>query len=209
MKKIIIAIDGTAGSGKSSLAKALAKKLNYKYIDTGAMYRFLTYHVIKRGIKNKKDIIDLAKHLKISMRNLQTDKIRIPEVSNMVSKIAAIKGVRVCMVNHQRELAKKGGAIVEGRDIGTVVFPDADIKFFMTAGVDERSKRRYKELMQKGIKVQKDAVEENLVSRDAKDSSRKVSPMKPAKDAIVIDTTRLTIPQKNNLALKYIKQYVL
>jgi len=209
MKKLIIAIDGTAGSGKSSLAKALSKKLNYRYIDTGAMYRYLTYHVIKKGIKNKKDIISLAKRLKISMQNLRTDKIRIPEVSNMVSRVAAIKGVRVCMVKHQRELAKKGGVIVEGRDIGTVVFPDADIKFFMTAGVNERSKRRYKELVQKGIKVDKNSVEENLVSRDKKDSSRKVSPLKPAKDAIIIDTTKLTIPQKNKLALKYINQYCL
>jgi cytidylate kinase len=208
-KKNIIAIDGTAGSGKSSLAKALAKKMKYRYIDTGAMYRFLTYHCIKRNIKSEKDIVSLSKNLKITLRSLQTDKIRLPEVSDLVSKIAAIGGVRKWMVKHQRELAKNGGVVVEGRDIGTVVFPDADIKFFLTAGVEERSKRRYKELLQKGIIIAKKNVCKNLIKRDAKDSCRKVSPLRPAKDAIVIDTTKLTIPQKNNLAWRYVKENVL
>lgn len=206
-RKLIIAIDGNAGSGKSSLAKALAKKLKYKYVDTGAMYRLITYHVLRQKIKDKKKIVNLAKNIKMSLANLRTKKIRLPEVSDMVSKISAIKGVRYWMVKQQRRLAKGGGVIVEGRDIGTVVFPNADIKFFLIADVNERAKRRYKELKQKGIKAAKDSVQKNIISRDARDSSRKVSPLKPAKDAIVIDTTHLSIPRKNKLALELIRQY--
>lgn len=202
-KKLIIAIDGTAGSGKSTLAQALAKRLGYEYIDTGAMYRHLTYRALEEGITGKKGLIDLARRTK---RFLKTDKIRLPEVSNMVSKVAAIKGVRRWMVEHQRRLGRKGGVVVEGRDIGTVVFPDADIKFFLVADVEERARRRFKELKEKGIKTQKKDVEENIISRDIRDSSRKVSPLIPAKDAIIIDTSNLNMRQKNELALKYVLQ---
>lgn len=205
-KKLIIAIDGTAGSGKSTLAQALAKRLDYIYVDTGAMYRYLTYKALKKGIKDTKGLIKLAMNTKISFRNLNTNKIRLPSVSNMVSKVSAIKGVRRCMVKHQRKLGNKGGIVIEGRDIGTVVFPDADIKFFLVAEVEERARRRHMELLQKGIRTTKKDVEQNLVNRDIKDSSRKVSPLKPAKDAIVIDTTNLNIRQKNELTLKYIKR---
>lgn len=206
-RNLIIAIDGNAGSGKSTLAQSLAKNLKYRYIDTGAMYRLLTFHVLKRGIKDNKRIIDLAKNIKISLKDLKTKRIRFPEVSDLVSKVSAIKGVRYWMVKHQRRLAKGGGVIVEGRDIGTVVFPKADIKFFLTADVSERTKRRYKELQQKGIKVAKKSVQKNIVSRDAKDSSRKVSPLKPAKDAIIMDTTHFTITKKNKIALNLVRQY--
>lgn len=203
-KKLIIAIDGTAGSGKSTLAQELAKRLGYRYVDTGAMYRYLTYKAIKEGITDKKGLISLAKRTKRFF--LKTDKIRLPEVSNMVSKVAEIKGVRKYMVQHQRRLGRKGGVVVEGRDIGTVVFPNADIKFFLVADVKERARRRYKELKEMGLKIHKKDVEENIISRDLRDSSRKTSPLRPAKDAIIIDTTNLTMRQKNELAWKYIKK---
>ena len=205
-KKIIIAIDGTAGSGKSSLAKDLARKLGFIYVDTGAMYRYLTYRAIKEEIKSQKGLVDLAGRIKITHRNLLTDKIRMPEVSNMVSKVSAVKGVRKHMVMHQRAIARRGNAIVEGRDIGTVVFPDADIKLFVVADPEERARRRYKELLEKGISVNEKDVKENILSRDERDSSRKVSPLKPAKDAVVINTTKLSISQKNAIALKHIKE---
>lgn len=199
-RKLIIAIDGTAGSGKSTLAKALAKMLGYRYVDTGAMYRYLTYRAIK---ENKKGFVDLARRIKAFP---DTDKIRFPNVSNMVSKVSAIKGVRKWMVRHQRRIAKDGGVVMEGRDIGTVVFPDADIKFFLTASAQERARRRHKELKQKGIKISKGDVKENIINRDKKDSSRKVSPLRPAKDAIIIDTTSLTMREKNELAWKHVVQ---
>lgn len=207
MKKngLIISIDGTAGSGKSTLAQALAKKLGYKYLDTGAMYRYITYKALQNGVKSNKELIKLAQKTKITLKKIKSAKIRLPEVSNNVSRIAAIRGVRKVMVKHQRILGEKGGIIVEGRDIGTVVFPEADVKFFLVAEVEERAKRRFQELSQKGIKVFEKDVEKNIIKRDTKDSSRKISPLKPAKDAIVIDTTKLNMTQKNSLALKYIK----
>lgn len=195
-RRLIIAIDGTAGSGKSTLAKALAKRLGYKYIDTGAMYRYLTYRALK---EKRKDFVNLASQIKVFPK---TDKIRLPEVSDMVSKVSAIKGVRKWMVKHQRKIGR--GVVIEGRDIGTVVFPDADIKFFLTASVEERTRRRYKELKQKGIRISIKNVRENIISRDVKDSSRKVSPLKPAPDAIIIDTTNLSMKQKNELAWRYV-----
>lgn len=206
-RKLVIAIDGNAGSGKSTLARALAEKLKYRYVDTGAMYRLVTYNAIQKRIKGKKALINLAKNIEINLADLKTKKIRLPEVSDMVSKVSAIKEVRHWMVKEQRRLAKGGGVVVEGRDIGTVVFPKADIKLFLIADVNERAKRRYKELKQKGIKIEKNAVEKNIISRDLKDSSRKVSPLKPAKDAIIIDTTNLTIAEKNKLALNLARQY--
>lgn len=200
-KRLVVAIDGTAGSGKSTLAQYLARRLGYKYIDTGAMYRYLTYRALQKGITDTKGFIELARETK---RFYKGDMIRFPEVSNMVSKVSAIKGVRKWMVKHQRELGRSGGVVVEGRDIGTVVFPNADIKFFLIASVKERAKRRHKELMQKGIKTLIKDVEENIISRDTKDSSRKVSPLKSAEDAIIIDTTNLSIREKNGLAWEYV-----
>lgn len=216
-KKLIIAIDGTAGAGKSTLAKALAEKLGYLYLDTGAMYRAVAYKAIEQGIDlNKKNsLTDIARKARIRLTKSGkvflngkdvTRKIRLPSVSNAVSKVAAIRGVRQQMVKRQRELGKNGGVVVEGRDIGTVVFPKASIKFFLVAELKERSKRRHKELTQKKIKSDIKDVQDNIVDRDIKDSSRKVSPLRPAKDAIVIDTTDLNMRTKNNIVLKYIKQ---
>lgn len=219
MKKITIAIDGTAGSGKSTLAKSLAEKLGYLYIDTGAMYRALTYKAIVAGIdlKDSDELIELARRVKICLEKSNdsikvlidnedvTDKIILPQVSDAVSLVAAIAGVRKYMVEHQRRMGQDGGVVLEGRDIGTVVFPDADIKLFLKAEVQERTKRRHKELADKGIKSQLTDVAKNLTYRDQKDSSRDVSPLKPAADAIIIDTTKLTMDQKNKLAWQYIE----
>lgn len=209
-KKLIIAIDGTAGSGKSTLARALAKRLGYLYLDTGAMYRAIAYKAIQRGTKKlielaQKTDIRFTKSGKVFVDGKDVSrKIRLHEVSELVSKVAAIKGVRREMVKRQREIGKNGGIVIEGRDIGTVVFPGADIKFFLVAGVSERTKRRYKELIEKKIVSNLKEVQENIISRDIRDSSRKISPLRPAKDAIIIDTTNLTMKKKNDLAWKYV-----
>lgn len=216
-KNLIIAIDGTAGAGKSTLAQALAKRLGYHYVDTGAMYRAIAYKAIKQdiNIKNTKKLAELARKTDIRLYRSGkvfmdgkdvSRKIRLPEVSAAVSGVAAVRGVRQQMVKLQRQLGKNGGVVVEGRDIGTVVFPNADIKFFLVAEVKERTKRRYKELAEKGIASGLKDVHENIISRDVLDSSRKVSPLRPAKDAVIIDTTDFTMKKKNELAWKYVQR---
>ena len=203
-KKLVIAIDGTSGSGKSTLAQALARRLGYKYVDTGAMYRMITYLVLKNNIRAPGEIVKLATQTRISLSRLKTRKIRLPEVTGMVSTVAAIRGVRQQMVKQQRQLAAGGGVVVEGRDIGTVVFPRADIKFFLVAEMEKRARRRYRELKQKGIKTPRKAVFEGMIKRDTRDSSRKVSPLRPAPDAIIIDTSNLTMGGKNRMVWKHI-----
>ncbi len=203
-RKLVIAIDGTSGSGKSTLAQALAGRLGYKYIDTGAMYRMIAYLALNNNIKDSREITKLAEETEISLPKLKTKKIRLPEVTAFVSTVAAIKGVRKQMVKRQRQLAKGGGVIAEGRDIGTVVFPRADIKFFLVAEVKARARRRYRELKQKGIKAKRKGVFEGMIKRDTRDSSRKVSPLRAAPDAIIIDTSNLTIVGKNRMVWKHI-----
>lgn len=222
MKNLIIAIDGYAGSGKSTLAKLLANRLGYLYVDTGAMYRAFTYKVIKNDIdlNNTEEIESLLSETKIRLEKADegikvfldnedvTLEIRLPKVSDAVSKISALKKVRECMVLYQQELGKNGSVVLEGRDIGTVVFPEADIKFFLNADVGKRAQRRYEELKEKGIKSDIVSVEENLKGRDKKDSSRELSPLKPADDAILIDTTNLTIEEKEEVAWGYIENKI-
>jgi len=218
-RKVIIAIDGTAGSGKSTLAEALSKKLGYTYIDTGAMYRAVAYKSIREhiGRDDKKAIVNIARKIDISIKKPHkifldgedvSRKIRLPEVSALVSKIAAIEGVRKAMVKRQHSIAEKGSIIIEGRDIGTVVFPSADIKFFLLANAEQRAKRRYKELQGKKINSSLKDVQKNIKSRDRQDSTRRISPLKPASDAIIINTSALTIKEKNRLVLNYIKEKI-
>lgn len=221
MSKLIIAIDGPASSGKSTTAKFLAEKLNYLYIDTGAMYRAITLMTIRNNIlDNEEEIIKLAKKIDIQLKfdNGQTsvfvdgedvsEEIRSMEVSKSVSPVSKIEEVRKIMVEKQRELGKNGGVVMEGRDITTVVFPNADIKIFLTATIEERAKRRVKEYLSKGIEVDFEQVVENIKERDRIDSSRQISPLKKSEDAIEIDTSNLTIEQQVNLIYEKVNEKI-
>jgi len=215
MDKLIIAIDGPASSGKSTTAKLLADKLGYLYIDTGAMYRAITLMAIRHKILNDSDeIIKLAKKIDIQLKfeNGKTsvfvdgidvsEEIRSMEVSNHVSPVSKIEDIRKIMVEKQRLMGKNGGVVMEGRDITTVVFPEADLKIFLTATIEKRAKRRVKEYISKGIDIDYQQVVENIKERDRIDSSREVSPLKKSEDAIEIDTSDLTIDEQVNLILE-------
>ncbi|WP_075426755.1 (d)CMP kinase [Candidatus Kryptonium thompsonii] len=216
MRKIIIAIDGPAGSGKSTTARLVAQKLGYTYIDTGAMYRALTLKVIESNVdpNDEDSIVKLAENTRIDLiyenGNLKvildnrdvSDKIRTPEVTSLVSVVSAHPKVRDIMVKKQRELGKDGGVVIDGRDIGTVVFPNADLKIFMTADVKERAKRRQKELKAQGFEIEIEKLIKEIEERDEFDSNREISPLKKADDAIEIDTTNLTIEEQVELVLK-------
>lgn len=208
MKEFIIAVDGPAGSGKSTIAKKIAKKYNFTYLDTGAMYRMVTLYFIQNNtnvndLKNINDILD-----KISL-DIKEDKfflngqdvtalIRTPEVSSKVSEISAIKEVRAKLVVQQRNISKGKKVILDGRDIGTVVFPNAQMKIFLIASPEERAKRRYKEYLEKGINQKYKDVLADIKARDIIDSTRKESPLKKAKDAMEIDSSFMSIEQVVN-----------
>lgn len=210
-KKLIIAIDGPAGSGKSTTAKLLATKLKYLYLDTGAMYRAITYLALKQNItENETEVVDLLQKTEIELSYSEgisrvfankvelTDEIRSQEVNGKVSDISKIKQVRQILVDKQRKIGSLGGIVMEGRDIGTVVFPNADLKFFLTATIDERTKRRAKEMEENGKPVSEEIVKESLLNRDKIDSSREESPLLKAEDAIPVDTSFMTIDQQVN-----------
>jgi len=218
-EKIIIAIDGPAGAGKSTIAKLIAKKLDFFYIDTGAMYRALTLKAKQKNLKldDESQMIVLAKCTRIQLDykngNLNvlldgkdvSEEIRTPYVTDGVSTIAKIKAVREVMTHLQRKIAHNNNCVLEGRDIGTVVFPNAKFKFFLDADFNERANRRFKELKEKNLNIDIYGVEEDLSSRDRMDSTRKVAPLKKADDAIYIDTTNLTIEGVVSQVLKWIK----
>ena len=204
MKKISIAIDGPAAAGKSTIAKMVAKKLNYTYIDTGAMYRCVAYATLKQGLafEDEKAVSDLLKNMQIEMKpegtiylngEDVTSSIRQNEVSMGASIVSKYQAVREFLVEKQREMAQGGGVILDGRDIGTVVLPDAELKIFMIASVDERAERRYKENIEKGIPADLETLKKEIAERDYKDSHREVSPLRPAEDAITFDTTGVSI----------------
>lgn len=216
-EKFIIAIDGPAAAGKSTIAKRVAKELNYTYIDTGAMYRAFTWYVISQGVdpKNQKDVCDLIEQIDILLstngdvfvNNIDvTKEIREPHVSGNVSYIASYKDVRLALVEQQRKLAKNSGVVMDGRDIGTYVLPNADIKIFQIASVDTRAKRRYLENIEKGIDTSFESIKEELIKRDYIDSHRDFAPLKQAVDAIIIDTSELTIDEVVNILLSIVDQ---
>lgn len=208
MKTIRIAIDGPASSGKSTVAKILAKKLGYTYLDTGAMYRCATYLALKYGI-DLEQVDALLKLLDrypiafgkaadgsqtVSLGNEDvTLAIRQNDVTNHVSAVSAIPQVREKLVDEQRRIAAGGAIIMDGRDIGTVVLPDAELKIFLVASVEERAERRFKENQEKGIATDFEQLKQEIADRDYKDSHRKVSPLKAADDAITFDTTGVSI----------------
>lgn len=217
---MIVAIDGPAGAGKSTIAKIIAGKLRFLYIDTGAMYRALTLKVIEKGIniKDTKRIVEIASDLSIDLINNPdgslkvlldgrdvSRQIREPRISQFVSDIAKLKGVRDIMLKLQRNFGERGNCILDGRDIGTVVFPDANKKFYLDAHFKERVKRRHKELSGLGEDVSAQDVESDLQNRDNIDSTREIAPLKKAEDAIYIDTTNINIEEVVNKVLKEIK----
>ncbi|MFW6271123.1 MAG: (d)CMP kinase [Bacillota bacterium] len=217
--KNVIAIDGPAGAGKSTVARILADKLNYKYLDTGAMYRAVTYQTLKKKIKinNKSEIIRIARELdfkflspdhngitRILVHNKDiTDKIRKPKINKYVSHIAKIKEVREALVEKQRKIARQNNIILDGRDIGTRVIPEAEYKFYITASLKERAKRRFQEL-NKNNKISLKKVENDLKNRDKIDKNREHSPLTRAEDAILIDTTNLSIEEVVNKIINII-----
>lgn len=198
-----IAIDGPAGAGKSTVAKIVAEKLNMTYIDTGAMYRAITWLALCHNKHKSEDIIELAKQAKIQLEKDRiyingenvSDAIRSAEVNNEVSKVAKIPELRLIMVKMQQEMARNKGVVMDGRDIGTTVLPDAKYKFFLTASAKERALRRFKEMQSKGQKVTLEEVEREILQRDYRDTNRDVSPLKAAEDAVIIDTTDKTVEQ--------------
>lgn len=215
MKKITIAIDGFSSTGKSTIAKLLAKKYEYTYVDTGAMYRAVTLFAMENNLVgedflNKKELIDNLKNVSLSFhfnadvgfaemylngKNVEK-QIRTLEVSQLVSKVAAISEVRKKLVAEQQAMGKSGGVVMDGRDIGTVVFPDADLKLFMTASAEKRAKRRYKELIDRGDNVDYDDILHNVQERDRIDSTREDSPLVKAEDAIEFDNSEMTIQEQ-------------
>lgn len=218
-KFIVIAIDGPAASGKSTLAKYLADKLGYLYVDTGAMYRAITYYALENNIEeNEKDIIEAVQNLNLKLDYVDgitkvfiddeevTDKIRTPQVNSKVSDISKIKDVRIELVKLQQKFGENNNLIVEGRDTTTVVFPDADLKIFLTADVIERARRRQLEFSGKGLNLSLEDVENSIKNRDRIDSGRDVSPLIKADDAIELDTTNLTIEQEIEKIIKKVEE---
>lgn len=204
---MVIAIDGFASSGKSTLAKTLAKNLGFIYVDTGAMYRSVTLFFMENNIdyahhENLTEVLENLKiHFQINPETLSNevylndtcveDQIRTLAVSEQVSPVSTLEGVREKLVAIQHKIGAKGNIVMDGRDIGTVVFPNAELKFFITATIEARAKRRYEELMEKGLDVDYNDIKTNLLDRDKIDSSRAISPLRKADDATEIDTTSL------------------
>jgi len=217
-KGLIIAIDGPAASGKSTTAQLLAKKLGYLYIDTGAMYRACALKAKKLGIdiNDEESIRNLLAFIDIKIENDNSknrilldgedvsEDIRADDISSLASAISAIPAVRYKMVELQRKMGEKGSVILDGRDIGTFVFPDAEVKFFLTASPEIRAKRRWLELQQKGIDKNFSEVLDDLVKRDNNDSQRALAPLKKAEDAIEIDTSNMTIEEQTETLYKII-----
>lgn len=224
MRKPVIAIDGFSSTGKSSISKVIAEKLGLIHMDTGALYRGITYFALQ-CCKNEKANIDLQKLISnLNKINLEfredngmlvlflnntdiSSEIRIPEISEHVSQIATLPEVREFLLHTQRSIAEKGGVIMDGRDIGSIVLPNADYKFFLTASIDERTKRRHLELLSLGIETDAVSVKENLLLRDKTDSERTIAPLIQAKDAILIDNSQLTKKETIQLILSHIKTF--
>jgi cytidylate kinase len=222
MKDIIVAIDGYSSCGKSTLARALAAKYHYAYVDSGAMYRAVTLYFLNNDIDwaIESQVLQALDHISISFKfNPETDTnetylnglnveyaIRDMRVSAKVSEVSKIKAVRVALVQFQQDMGEHSGIVMDGRDIGTVVFPDAELKLFMTADIAVRVQRRYQELLTKGESITIEQVTENLRHRDQIDTTREESPLRQAKDALVLDNTDFTQEEQLALASKWVEE---
>lgn len=219
MKKIVVAIDGPAGAGKSTIAKLAAEKLGYAYIDTGAMYRSVAWKFLQTGKAFDEDfisglsktmLIDFKPEAKINRVFVDgtevTEAIRTPEVTAIVSRVAAIGAVREAMVDQQRRMGEAGGVLMDGRDIATVVFPNAQLKIFLTASVEERARRRYAEMVAKGQQVDLQQLQADIAERDKQDSERAISPLRQAEDALLLDTSDMGISEVTDRILQLVQE---
>jgi len=222
MSKIVIAIDGPAGSGKSTIAKMVAERLNYTYLDTGAMYRAITFLALENGIvDNEEDVNALVRGLDVRLKYENgvtrvfaddielTESIRSPKVNSKVSEIAAMPIVREELVRMQQNMGRVGNIVAEGRDTTTVVFPDADLKIYLDASVDVRAERRHKEYLEKGVEIDINEVKENIKKRDKIDSSRKNSPLTKAINAIEVDSSHLSVEEEFEILFENIKKKII
>ena len=217
MRKISIAIDGPSAAGKSSIAKIVAKKLNYVYIDTGAMYRCVGYYCLQNKIDlhDEQAVSQVLENVNITMDNNNfvylngnnvSNEIRQDEISMTASLVSGYHDVRAFLVEQQRQMAKGGGVILDGRDIGTVVLPDAELKIYQIASVETRAKRRYLENIQRGLDADEEIIKRDIEQRDYQDMNREISPLKQADDAIVLDTSNLNIEEVVEEVLKLVRQ---
>lgn len=219
---INIAIDGPAGAGKSTIAKTVSKELGYIYVDTGALYRTVGLNALRNGVdtKDAEGVVATLDGLKVSLRFVNNEQrvflgeedvseaIRQNEVSMAASNVSAIPKVREFLFDLQRDIAKNNNCIMDGRDIGTVVLPDAQIKLFLTASAEARADRRYKELIEKGQTVDYDVILEEIKERDYQDSHREIAPLKQAEDAILVDSTEMDLPATIEYMLGVIKERI-
>jgi len=218
---INVAIDGPAGAGKSTIAKAAAKELGFIYVDTGALYRAVAYNAVKTGaVDDEQKIINMLDSTKVELKYVNGVQavylngenvsafIRTPEISMGASKVSAIPQVRAFLLNLQREIASTNNVIMDGRDIATVVLPNADVKIFLFASPECRAERRYKELIEKGESVSFDDVLKDVNQRDYQDSHREIAPLKPSDDSIMADTSELTLQESINLIVNTIKEKI-
>ena len=203
---ISIAIDGPSGAGKTTVAKALAERMGYYYVDTGAIYRSVGLYVSRRGSCDDVELVESCLPDIILNGEDVTAAIRNNEVSAYASTVSAIPAVRDCLLDMQRELAREHNVIMDGRDIGTVVLPDADVKIYLTASVEVRAKRRWKELQEKGDTTPLETVMEQIAQRDYADMNREVAPLRQAEDAVVVDTSELNLEESIDAVYQVIRE---